>query len=590
MITLEERQKVRQLVTHTGLEGVKKRPLSALSKAKYDVEKGEEAIISSIHTTMSVQLTDLPPELLALILSYLPAKDLLTCDSLNRGFHDMISDSVTLQYNIDLHKACAKDNSHCTLSCSEKLDLLRRKEESWSNCAPSFHHTVGLTFSPGSVYDLSGDVYLLGDHTRQRLQFLQLPNTPDRVPQWSTFGSGDNAHIVDFGLNLLEHDIIALVTAREVYIPPAASPVLAIDLSLRQFSTGKSHPLAKAPLIPVIISQPRWGTPSINLEIVGKYLTLVTTFWRNPNERSRMYVYEWQSGQLVMEINGSPESYSGIVFLSEDIILLPNTESRALEIWKIPQSKEQEPSTPLRKLALPRLLPHNILRFISCRAEPNPVGFDNDVKYSDRPFHYDSFESVVLLHLRVHGIHLSSLFTIFVHRRSLLDLISDQEPPTLDDCGETKPIPWSEWAPPITFCIDLGGSIPSRWITTTCGQRFVVLPGAVDAEEDLDQLDDDGRRKPCPIVVFDFNPYNVRKAERELEEDPQVKKVVNRGKKIMDAQEMFAEEIVSFLPYVVTATRESYRLDGVLMDESNVLGLRTDVDGRIKYVEVLHFG
>lgn len=148
----------------------------------------------------------------------------------------------------------------------------------------------------------------------------------------------------------------------------------------------------------------------------------------------------------------------------------------------------------------------------------------------------------------MNGLHLSSLFTLFVHRRSLLNLLPPNAP--FVDIDVEKPVPWADWAPPIVFCIDLGGSVPSRWITTTCGQRFVVLPGPVD-DEDLDQPDDDLRRKPSNIVVFDFNPHNVRKAGRQLAYDPDVKKVVSRDRRVMEAQETFAEEIVSYLPYVI---------------------------------------
>ncbi|KAJ3865327.1 MAG: hypothetical protein NXY57DRAFT_1115551 [Lentinula lateritia] len=540
--------------------------------------------------SLDVQLTDLPTELLVLILSYLPPSDLLSCNLVNSPFYTIISNSVYLQYNIELYKACALDNKGCNLSCAEKLTMLQKREEAWSNCTPSFHRIVPLDFTPGSVYDFSSAVYLLGDYTRQRLHYLRLPHLPNREPQWSVFPSDDNRHIVDFGLNLHEHDLIALVTAElHSQSTSSSSAMLSIDLSLRQFSTGDHHPLAKVPSIHVVVSELRWGSPSINLEIVGKYLALVTTFWRNPNSKCMVTVYEWQTGKVVMDINGRPESYSGVVFISENIILLPNTETRALELWKIPGPNEHSPSSPLRQLALPRLMPHNVLRFISCRGEPNPSGSIHDPKYSDRPFHYDPLDSILLLHLRVQGIHLSSLFTIFIHRRSLLNLLPPHAP--FVDIDVEKPVPWAEWAPPITFCIDLGGGIPSRWITTTCGQRFVVLPGPGDDVDDSDTPEDDLRRKPRAIVVFDFNLHNVRKAERELEVDPDATtKIVSREKKVMDAQEIFAEDIVSCLPYVVSATTKKYRLDGVLMDEDRVLGLQTDVDGHIKYIEVFHFG
>lgn len=163
----------------------------------------------------AVLFTDLPPELLVSILSYLPVQALATCNYVNQTLRAVISNSILLQYKIALHKACALDNENCTLSYSEKLRLLKQKEESWSSCTPNFHRVVPLSFSPGSVYDLSGDVYLLGDHTRQRLQYLRLPHSNEEIPQWRTFHSDENrnAAIVDFGVNLQEHDLIALVTA-----------------------------------------------------------------------------------------------------------------------------------------------------------------------------------------------------------------------------------------------------------------------------------------------------------------------------------------------------------------------------------------
>ncbi|KAJ3752416.1 hypothetical protein EV360DRAFT_88774 [Lentinula raphanica] len=536
-------------------------------------------------------LTGLPTEILVLIFSCLPVPDLLACKAVNQSIYTIISDCVSLQYKTELHKACALDNEKCALSYSEKLSMLQKREEAWSNCRPTFHRVVPLNFTPGSVYDFSSAVYLLGDHTRLQLHSLRLPRQADDVPQWSLFPSDDHRHIVDFGINLHEHDLIAVVTAELCVQPTSSTPMLSIDLSLRQFSTGHHHPLAKLPSIHVTVSELRYGSPSINLEIVGKYLALVTTFFRNTNSKCIVTVYEWQTGRVVMDINGNPESYSGVVFVSEDIILLPNTETRALELWKIPDSYEDPPSAPLRQLALPRLMPHNVLRFISCRREPNPTGVNSVHRDSDRPFHYNPLDSIVLLHLRVNGINLSSLFTIFVHRRSLLNLLPPHA--SFVDIDIEKPVPWSEWAPPITFCIDLGGGVPSRWITTTCGQRFVVLPNPTpDDSVEPEINEDDFRRKPRTIVVFDFNPHNLRQVERELEEDPDAKttKVASRERRVMEGQEIFAEDIVSCLPYVAVAMTQAYRLDGVLMDEDRILGLQTDFEGHIKYVEVFHFG
>ncbi|KAI3605823.1 hypothetical protein WG66_012393 [Moniliophthora roreri] len=542
-----------------------------------------------------MQLLDLPTELLIHVLMFVPGRDLGKCSQLNRFFDSIIRESSTLQYHEELSLSRTEDNPNCGLSNSEKLHLLKEREHSWINCRPDFKKSAPINFNPGSVYDLSAGVYILGDATRHRLKYLKLPTKPEDPVEWLTFeprvGPREQRSIVDFAINLYEHDLIALITS----LVQGSEIFVMVELSIHQFSTGTHHPLAKQPVIPVTRSEIQWGTPSINCEIVGDHMALVTTFWRNPHSRCAVDVYQWKTGKVLLHIDGEPDSYGGIIFLTENLILLPNTSANTLEIWKIPSPTEDPPDAPIRILGLPELAPGHTLRYISCRSEPNPTASGATLK-SDRPFHPSPKDSVVLLHLRIHGHPNVTLISVFVHRSSLLDLVEmdDEERNArlaMGEDGMKIPVPWLAWAPPVTYCIDCGGDLPSRWITTTCGQRFVMLP---TDDWELDVL---GHRNPAPLVVYDFGRGSVRKVQKQLDEmSPEEKEIytgpiVRRGATLLEeSAHIFADQINSYLPFVESRTKQLYGFDGALMDDERIIGIKTDIIGHITSVEIFHFG
>ncbi|KAK7047792.1 hypothetical protein VNI00_006120 [Paramarasmius palmivorus] len=531
-----------------------------------------------------MQLLDLPTEIIVLILFSLPPQDLTKCSQLCRMFWLIFHESSTLQYYQDLYLSRTEDNPGCRLSHAEKLQLLRNREKSWIKCEPDFTKLAPINFSPGSVYDLSAGVYILGDATRHRLKYLRLPSKPEDSVEWLTFEPvvtdwKEQRGIVDFAINLYEHDLIALITAnRRVQ---GAEIFFMIDLSIHEFSTGRFHPLAKQTIIPITRSEIQWGTPSINCEIVGEHLALVTTFWRNPLSRCTVYVYQWRTGKQLLHIDGEPDTYGGIIFLSEHLILLPNTANNTLEIWRIPSPTEDPPTCPVRVLGLPVLNPGHLLRYISCRSEPNPTAPGATLK-SDKPFHPSPEESIVLLHLRIHGQTNITLITVFVHRSSLLSLVvmdDDEREQRLaaGEHGMRVPVPWLAWAPPVAYCMDCGGDLPSRWITTTCGQRFVMLP------TDDWELDVFGNREPAPLVVYDFGKGSVKKVESEYERLSLEDKlrytgpVVRRAMSLPEeSAKIFADPIESYLPFVETRTEQTYGFDGALMDDERIIGIKLE--------------
>jgi hypothetical protein len=76
-----------------------------------------------------------------------------------------------------------------------------------------------------------------------------------------------------------------------------------LDLNLLQLSKSKDsvithHPKAKKPLIPIMQYPFEDGHCSIAAEIVGPYLALLIVFPGNRDSPDRLWVFEWQTGNV----------------------------------------------------------------------------------------------------------------------------------------------------------------------------------------------------------------------------------------------------------------------------------------------------
>lgn len=175
------------------------------------------------------------------------------------------------------------------------------------------------------------------------------------------------------------------------------------------------------------------------------------------------------------------QSYSGLLFLTTEIFLLPNTNTERLEFWKIPSGiSDAESPRPFFALALPRLNGHKSYAHISCRADPNPT---STFRHSQKPFHADPGQAIAIFNVTIrynedagaifHQLNQTHGFVFFVHRSSLvrcLDRFSSQ----ISYDRNPQPIPYSQWGPPICrwFAAE---AFPMRWITTTSGQRCIII-------------------------------------------------------------------------------------------------------------------
>lgn len=197
-------------------------------------------VLSSTATMLT--LLSLPPELIGQILYFLSPEDIVTCSTVNSQLRVLIASSVGLQYTLALDAVRAEDNPLCIDSIASKLQALKNSENAWKFLDTKQRRKVRVTYLQSGVYDLSSGIYLLSDHGRRRLYTIDLnsltPNTPqarrkadeeqqraasgnvkttpnnqqlkEEIIKWKKVES--QKFIVDLGLCVYEHDLIALVT------------------------------------------------------------------------------------------------------------------------------------------------------------------------------------------------------------------------------------------------------------------------------------------------------------------------------------------------------------------------------------------
>jgi len=165
-----------------------------------------------------MSLFHIPPELLIRFLLYLSPHDIISCRRTCRMLYDMCNEPV-LRYLVQMERCAVNDDMLPGLGYFERLRILEEREEAWATLNFRRSVQVSVPFDPTDTYDFTGGAFLLG--TRASLEndqptfghsYVSLPSlSEDRKVEWKGFNLGIS--ILDVGLAVHEHDLIAAVTA-----------------------------------------------------------------------------------------------------------------------------------------------------------------------------------------------------------------------------------------------------------------------------------------------------------------------------------------------------------------------------------------
>ncbi|KAI0634990.1 hypothetical protein C8Q77DRAFT_1216962 [Trametes polyzona] len=543
-------------------------------------------------------LLSLPDELLVQVASQLEFRDLVSLNRVCNRWRDVVESHAALQYAIELRVAGMVDNPESRMVLGERLRILRAKEKAWRELDLSDKKALTLSHRPSGIYDLTGGTLLLGERRNSEIYtgtdavytislHSAFNEARNNASLWSNIDLGKQ--IIDVGLAIHEHDLIAIVTYSYVN---EAQLLASVDIHLLKHSTGQPHPAAAKPVIHYDNIHYLPGHCSIMLEISGDSLCfLLNNYFPFINADPVTFViYNWKTGLPIAgqcRMYSDPTMFNSFVMLSSDTVMLPIIPGNHLEICQFTEELNMPPrpqpaqksitdqDVPFLKtkciLQLPPIYTGALVLRMTCRCEPNPRGPPSSATHvnKDLPFFSDPERAIMVLHMHLRlPTGSTRVFTMIVHRASLLKVMNDAfererkveemrraslsdylnldeahsdssdeeaarsprsssgtpEPPTISsvrpvgqrrnrafswydegdapaaDDGILK-LPWAEWGPAVTrwFQDELPGT---RWITTTCGQRFV-------------RLRPDGPAGSQRLHVYDFDELAIRRYAHE---------------------------------------------------------------------------
>ena len=121
-----------------------------------------------------------------------------------------------MQYYLACKAAGVIDNPKSPLSYAERLEALKKREDTWRKLEPVFETTIKVNDEPSTFYELTAGNYFLSDKNGKDLYYCHLPSSSHDIPRWIRIpgqcpGQSLSGFIFDTGMAVYEHDLIVSV-------------------------------------------------------------------------------------------------------------------------------------------------------------------------------------------------------------------------------------------------------------------------------------------------------------------------------------------------------------------------------------------
>ncbi|KAH7098327.1 hypothetical protein BKA62DRAFT_674427, partial [Auriculariales sp. MPI-PUGE-AT-0066] len=242
-----------------------------------------------------LQLDDLPPELLCLILEYAGPETIVAAGAVSRLLREIVAASSSLQYTVALVLAGLQDGAESAPS-GDRLRALNARTASWR----SFQYRDRLNVDIGSgayrpCYDLHSGIFFVGRRTAANLPIRTLSWLPLPSVQNQLLGSWQSLpldiSIDDFALDLRQ-DLLVLV---EMLIPNATM----VHIHLRSFESLQPHPKAAEAALTMECAAVTVHS-TIVVDLSGKHLGLLFSHDHQArSDHDRICVWDWTTGETV---------------------------------------------------------------------------------------------------------------------------------------------------------------------------------------------------------------------------------------------------------------------------------------------------
>ncbi|TFK53227.1 hypothetical protein OE88DRAFT_1734163 [Heliocybe sulcata] len=499
---------------------------------------------------MNITLEDVPSELLIQVVSLLPFQDILNTRAVSRRFEVLIRTSVRLQYIVELGVAGYTDNPLERSFTEERLRMLLEHQAAWKS--PQLHvaNTIPIP-GLGDYRKYDRGIYLRLDANAMpgfdTLDVFDLMS-PD-LPSWSIQ--------TDFEFsNDCEVDPV-----QDLIILSHVSPVQqgsSFDISVLSLRHGTVHP--RASFSPIRVGFQTWDMPLCTSVQLADDIVALSVYTHRFAHKFEVVILEWMTGAVKMRLPQPSDRVLRDFHLVSPHWLLVTSVTRypgrlpAVDVYSLDRvaSTAEDGSTPvpthIATYELPSPRPEHVARIrINGNRSWNYHESSSHQGVLGCPFGISKLRSVVHVTLRVVEIS-SNLDVPDGRRQHVFDIFTPLstflgDTMTLKEGNSAEPlfVPWNAWGPRST-----------RWFRDLAAIHTASTNGC---------------RVIWPDRVWDFNRVdNARDLSRGeavlLSEDTQLSRI-HKDPTILEAGNVFLEDVVSCLPYRETLIQPPSNLQGI---------------------------
>ncbi|KAJ7053800.1 hypothetical protein C8F01DRAFT_549863 [Mycena amicta] len=422
-------------------------------------------------------IQDLATEILAVVLTNLHPRDIISAQLVSRLWNDLVNNSADIQYIVELWRDGLIRGHDGGLTSAESLARLYARREAWRNFKWSSKSTVAMqSLETCRAYSFAGGVFALrGSSDEDRLDVLPLARLrdgadPNEAKTTSALGIPTERFqglALDPGQDLL---VILHMSASQG----------AIDLR-RLSAPDAPHPSAQLDMIQFEWHSTFHGAHLVTFQLVGD---VVTVYLRHVPQ---LLIFDWRRGVLVLSLLfDQDEQYRGLGvvnyhFLSPRSFILAcrySGDARfghgSIQLYTLPEHLESSAViTHVASLDLPRVNAACPIVTIDILAGP----FISTPE-ADKPFYQSNDRRIVsflILYAR------TNRFRLVMHIRTVQSLVEQHG-------GAAITKTWEEWGPSQTRMFQ-GFEHSNFWAGHVHGE-WIALPSSWSG---------------CCMLLLDFN-------------------------------------------------------------------------------------
>ncbi|KAJ3746332.1 hypothetical protein DFH05DRAFT_1484752 [Lentinula detonsa] len=487
-------------------------------------------------------LLTLPTELIIGVLTELDVLSLVKCKAVCRQLHDIIAETTSFTYEIELAIAEQDDGTNCSLSVMEKLELLRNSQARWAELKWSSQRRYYM--QGAGLWELFGNV-LAQNTSGGSFDFVQLPSESRKIPERKWMVKPDTPRLVrDFGMDPSQ-DLLVLIELPQWSAGRMDRPH---RIYMRSMSTATKHPLTTGSgLIEHSFYDPN---TSYSIKISLDVLAIFFHATNNPSV-NEFVIWEWKTGHKKLHLVG--DEFGSFCLLSERHVLLsliselPDGYDQAELLVVDFEQEDYHKKTIVDithgfKLSLPVFHSSVLLRSFAISSDPSPSWApQSDLK---APFHASQDAKIFVASIWVQKDALRHLILLIpqntlLRHKNLLGPISNE-----------STLAWEAWGPQGSRMTEKFSRNPSFevWACHVYGTRFILSECSARSNQTF------------TLQVFDFNQRALRKAISQGQRISEIDvldmdslecnaSVCVTAPNIFPAGDIFREEVKTTLPY-----------------------------------------